>query len=215
MARERCPMSTGGSCRGTGFGSGLTGRELDLACEVAADELLGRLHEARRRARPWPSPSAQASSAPIGLARAQQLETALHADEPRQPLRAAVAGDDSEVHLGLAELQARADHAGVARHRELAAAAEHRTVERRDDRLGRARRFRRGSLARASTCSRARSAVASTASSWMSAPAIAPSKLVSTMPLTALSSDELGERGSISFMTWFGQGVLRPRGGRC
>ena len=40
-----------------------------------------------------------------------------------------------EVHLGLAEHEVRPDDARVAGHRELGAAAQHRAVERGDDRL--------------------------------------------------------------------------------
>ena len=52
-----------------------------------------------------------------------------------ESLRAAPAGNDSEVDLGLAELRARRGVTDVARERELAPAAERETVDRRDRRL--------------------------------------------------------------------------------
>ena len=54
------------------------------------------------------------------------------AHQPRQPLRAAEAGDDPEVDLGLAEGGRLGRDAEVARHRQLAAAAERDRVDRRD-----------------------------------------------------------------------------------
>ena len=54
------------------------------------------------------------------------------AADPRQPLRAAPAGEDAEVDLGLAELRGRGRVPEVARERELAAAAEREAVDRRD-----------------------------------------------------------------------------------
>ena len=52
-----------------------------------------------------------------------------------EPLRAAEAGDDAEVDLGLAELRLVAGVDEVARERELAAAAEREAVDRGDRRL--------------------------------------------------------------------------------
>ena len=77
------------------------------------------------------------------------------ADESRQPLRAAPAGDQSELHLGEAEFGLRivAGDAVAAGERELQPAAQARPV---DDRDGRARRAaRRGRTAR---CPAARTA---------------------------------------------------------
>ena len=58
------------------------------------------------------------------------------ADEPRQPLRAAEAGDDPELDLGLAEARRCGRDAQIARHRQLAAPAEREAVDGgdRDDR---------------------------------------------------------------------------------
>src|SRR5207237_3741839 len=53
----------------------------------------------------------------------------------RQALRAAPAGDDPKVDLGLAELRGTRRVAQVARERELAAAAEREPVDRGDRRL--------------------------------------------------------------------------------
>src|SRR6266545_547780 len=60
------------------------------------------------------------------------------ADEPRQPLRAAGAGDDPERRLRLADARAPVlDHdPEVTAQRQLAAAAERVAVDGRDDRLG-------------------------------------------------------------------------------
>ena len=61
------------------------------------------------------------------------------AHQPRQPLRAAEAGDDPEVDLRLAERRRLGREPEVARHRQLTAAAEGDAVDRRD--RGRARRL--------------------------------------------------------------------------
>ena len=58
-----------------------------------------------------------------------------HADEPRQALGAAAAGDQAEVDLRLAETGLVGGDPHVARHRELAAAAETEAVDHRDHRL--------------------------------------------------------------------------------
>src|SRR5213082_353536 len=60
------------------------------------------------------------------------LERLALSDEPRQPLGAAEAGDDPEVDLGLAERGRLRRDAEVARHRQLAAAAERERVHGRD-----------------------------------------------------------------------------------
>ena len=55
--------------------------------------------------------------------------------QARQPLRAAVAGNESELHLGLAELGVVAGQSHGAGHGEFAAAAERESVDAGDDRL--------------------------------------------------------------------------------
>src|SRR6185312_3590408 len=60
------------------------------------------------------------------------LKRLVGADETGQPLRAAEAGDDPELDLGLAEERRAGGDPHVARHRELAAAAEGETVDGRD-----------------------------------------------------------------------------------
>ena len=57
------------------------------------------------------------------------------ADRARQALRAAGAGDDAELDLGLAELGAVGGDDEVAHHRQLAAAAEREAGDRGDHRL--------------------------------------------------------------------------------
>ena len=58
------------------------------------------------------------------------------ADQPRQPLRAARAGDDAEQDLRLADLRALAEHPEVGAQREFEPAAERVAGDGRDDRLG-------------------------------------------------------------------------------
>src|SRR5262249_48230025 len=74
------------------------------------------------------------------LARDVEEERALRADEARQPLRPAGAGDEAELDLPLAELRVRGRDAHVARPRQLeppppAPAAEAPAADRRDDAL--------------------------------------------------------------------------------
>src|SRR5206468_11680921 len=76
---------------------------------------------------------------PVGLLRVDHLpgQNQLHRNafphQPWQPLRAAVAGRDTELYFGLPELRVLARDADVARHRQLAAAAEGEPVDRGDD----------------------------------------------------------------------------------
>ena len=57
------------------------------------------------------------------------------ADGARQALRAAGAGNDAELDLGLAEARVVGGDDEVAHHRQLAAAAERKSADRRDHRL--------------------------------------------------------------------------------
>ena len=57
------------------------------------------------------------------------------ADNSRQPLRPAVPGRNAQLHFRLAELCVLARDPNVARHRELAAAAQRKAVDRGDDRF--------------------------------------------------------------------------------
>ena len=66
------------------------------------------------------------------LAGEEELQRASLADEARQPLRPAVARAEAELHLGLSELRRVGGDADVARHRQLAAAAEREAVDRGD-----------------------------------------------------------------------------------
>ena len=63
------------------------------------------------------------------LADGVHLQRLGRADEPGEPLRAAEAGDDPEVDLGLAEGRRARGQADVAGHRDLAAAAEREPVD--------------------------------------------------------------------------------------
>ena len=78
-------------------------------------------------------PMRSASSAPMHVARHAELARARVAHAAREALRAAEAGDDAEVHLGLAELRLVARVDEVARERELAPAAEREAVDGGDD----------------------------------------------------------------------------------
>ncbi len=69
------------------------------------------------------------------LAGEEEVQGAAPADEAREALRPAVSGDEAELHLRLAELRVLAGDAEVARHRELAAAAQREAVHRGHDRL--------------------------------------------------------------------------------
>ena len=89
----------------------------------------------------------------VGLVRGDRVAGQVHlerlglADQPRQPLRAAEAGDDPEVDLGLAERRRLGGDPEVAGHRELAAAAERQRVDGRDR-----RRPASVSISRSSAC---------------------------------------------------------------
>ena len=65
----------------------------------------------------------------------QQLERPAPSHQPRKPHGAAVARPDAELDLGLAEPGGLAGDAKVARHRQLAAAAEREAVDGGDDGL--------------------------------------------------------------------------------
>ena len=77
----------------------------------------------------------------IGLLRADhlsgedQLQRASLADQPRQTLRSAAAGNEPERDFGLAEFRGLHRDPDGAGHRRLAAAAEREAVDRRDHRL--------------------------------------------------------------------------------
>src|SRR5262245_33527485 len=70
-----------------------------------------------------------------GLAGQNELERAALSDQARQPLRAATAGEQSQLDLGLAELRALDRDADGARHCRLATAAQRKAVDCRDHRL--------------------------------------------------------------------------------
>ena len=71
------------------------------------------------------------------LAGRAHLDRHLGAAQAWQPLRAAGAGNDAEQHFRLADLGVGRHHAIVAGHGDFKAAAERRSVDRGDDRLGR------------------------------------------------------------------------------
>ena len=65
----------------------------------------------------------------------QELERTPLAHNAGQPDRAAVAGQEAELHFRLAELRRIARDPDVARHGQLAAATKREAVDRRDHRL--------------------------------------------------------------------------------
>src|SRR5581483_12077478 len=71
------------------------------------------------------------------IAGADHVERRLGADEPRQALRAARAGNDPELHLRQAHLRRRQRHAVMAAERHFEAAAERGAVDRGDGGLAR------------------------------------------------------------------------------
>src|SRR5262245_63147497 len=70
-----------------------------------------------------------------GLAGQNELERAAFSDQARQPLRAAAAGKQSQLDLGLAELRVLDGDADGARHCRLATAAQCKAIDGRDHRL--------------------------------------------------------------------------------
>ena len=81
-----------------------------------------------RCTRPMRSASSASMIAPVKISSRARAD----ADAPRQPLRAAEAGDDAQVDLGLPELRGARGVDEVAGQRQLAAAAEREAVDRRD-----------------------------------------------------------------------------------
>ena len=90
---------------------------------MPADQILRRRDRIGRRLAGRPTPGTRLLRADRA-AGAQQLDSPLHTDQPRQALRPAVARDEAEVDLGLAGHQLPADHSGVAAHRQLRPSAE-------------------------------------------------------------------------------------------
>ena len=80
-------------------------------------------------------PARSASAASIMRAGQHHVHRLGLADRARQALRAAGAGDDAELDLGLAELRGVGGDDDVAHHRQLAAAAEREAGDRGDHRL--------------------------------------------------------------------------------
>ena len=70
------------------------------------------------------------------LAVGAHLDRERHTGEPRQPLRAASAGDDAEEHLGLSDFRVLDRDPVVAGHRHLEPPAERLAVDCGDERLG-------------------------------------------------------------------------------
>ena len=114
----RCARSSSGAARRArdlgGKRDGARHQVVDDAVDEARLQRLGRLD---------------------GPARHAHRQRGLHADQPRQPLRAFGAGDDAEVHLRQAELRVWHGHAVVPGHGHLEAAAERSAVDRHHDRL--------------------------------------------------------------------------------
>src|SRR6266536_1723875 len=108
--------------------------------EIALDDLVDRPQLERRRR-------------PQRIPRGDDVECRLDPDQTRQALRSARARQDAELDFGQPDLGGRRGHPIIAGQRDLEAAAESRTMDRRDQRLresfqclehiGKGRRFRR------------------------------------------------------------------------
>src|SRR5207302_3811499 len=72
------------------------------------------------------------------IARCDPVERFGDADETRQTLRSACTGNQSEFHFGKADFRATRGNSIVARQRKLESAAQCGTMQRNDDRFGRA-----------------------------------------------------------------------------
>ena len=73
----------------------------------------------------------------IGIADRAHFDRFGDTRQARQSLRSACAGNDAELHFGLADLRVGRRDAIVAGHRDFQSAAERRAVDRHDDRLAR------------------------------------------------------------------------------
>src|SRR5207247_1711739 len=65
--------------------------------------------------------------------REDQLQSHAFADQSRQTLRAAVSRRDAQLHFGLSKLRVLTGNSDVARHRQLATAAQREAIDRGDD----------------------------------------------------------------------------------
>ena len=91
--------------------------------DVALDHLVNYAEALRLRCR-------------AGVARENELQRLLSSDQPRQPLSAASARQQPELHLGQPDRCGRCRHAVVAAQRDFKAAAERGAVDGGNDRLG-------------------------------------------------------------------------------
>ena len=144
-----------------------------------------------------------------------QLQRLALADEPRQPLRAGVAGDQAEIDFRLSELRGVGGEPQRAGHRQLAAAAERVAVDRGDDRLAEVLDEIEDVLP-GSACSRAAVGVCA-ASSLMSAPATndfspAPVRMTARTVSSRLQIEngaaQLVERLAFSALRTFGRLIV-------
>ena len=103
-----------------------------FAREGDARRPAGRRRRSRRRAR-VPASFSDSTRSPATI----MFERRLERRHPRQPLRAAGARQEAELHLGQRDLRARRGDAVVAAERQLEPAAHRHRVDRGDDRLGR------------------------------------------------------------------------------
>ena len=129
--------------------SRLAARGLDLVVEVAhlaqrlrvSTTFLAKATAPSRSLPPRPARRRGPIRAPAwrrsGCRSRDHLQRLLDADDARQPLRAAGAGQQAELDLGQAELARTGRRRGSgSAERDLEAAAERRAVDRGDDRLG-------------------------------------------------------------------------------
>ena len=107
MASEWWPMSSVGQLvRHRAAAPGRPAPASTLPARCWRISVLGRRHRVVRRARRGPSPRRRPPWRRTGRPVRSRSQAALEADQPRQPLGAAVAGDDAQVDLGLARASA-------------------------------------------------------------------------------------------------------------
>src|SRR5262249_20839374 len=95
----------------------------------------GLLHQIREGKHPVHQSDAMRLGGRDVLARKEQLQCAASADEPRKPLRATIAGYQTEIDFWLADFRRIRGEPERARQGELTSTAQRVTIDRRDHRL--------------------------------------------------------------------------------
>ena len=109
------------------------GRGAAASCrQQACGQMRCRRRSRRRRQWHRPGRASSAALAPIGSPRQDHRQRLCHADQPRQPLRAAGAGNEPELDFRKAEPRAGRGDAKMAAERDLKPAAERGAMQSRD-----------------------------------------------------------------------------------